>query len=290
MTKYNVGIIGNGFVGSATAAGFSPVANMRIYDKDPLKATHSLNETVNESDIVFVSVPTPMNSDGSINLGIIESVFEDINRANKRSDNVIVLKSTVVPGTTVALINNYRWLNITYNPEFLTERKANFDFVNQSRVVLGGNPALVNKVAKLFKTRFMHCNVVATDTRTAEFIKYFGNVFFAVKVSFANEMKRMAVELGVDWEQALYGFVADGRVADSHLHVPGPDGKLGFGGSCFPKDLNAFINLADNMGINVNVLKAAWQTNLEVRPEKDWENLTGRAVSFKNKGEKNENN
>ena len=290
MTKYNVGVIGNGFVGSATVFGFSPVAAIRIHDKDPLRSTHSLEETVNESDVVFVSVPTPMYSDGSINLSLVESVFENISRVTERANNIIVLKSTVVPGTTEKLINKYRRLNIVYNPEFLTERKAKFDFVNQARIVLGGNLTLVNKVAKLFKTRFMHCNIVATDTRTAEFIKYFGNVFFAVKVSFANEMKRMAVELGVDWEQALYGFVADGRVADSHLHVPGPDGKLGFGGSCFPKDLNAFINLADNMGINVNILKAAWQTNLEVRPEKDWENLNGRAVSFKNKGEKNENN
>ena len=279
MTKHNIGIIGNGFVGSAIAFGFSPTANIRIYDKDPLRSTHSLEETVNNSDIVFVSVPTPMNDDGSINLGIIENVFEDVNEINKRGDNIIVLKSTVLPGTTESLINKYRWLNIVYNPEFLTERKAKFDFVNQPRVVLGGNSVLVGRVKQLYEARFMHCNFVEADTKTAEFIKYFGNLFFAVKVSFANEMKRMAIELGVDWDHALYGFVADNRVADSHLHVPGPDGKSGFGGSCFPKDLNAFINLADNMGINVNVLKAAWQTNLEVRPERDWERLECRAVT-----------
>ena len=281
MTEFNVGIVGNGFVGSATAFGFSPVANIRIYDKDSLKATTTLEEVVNESDVVFVSVPTPMNEDGSISLNIVNSVFEDISRVNRRLNNVIVLKSTVVPGTTNKLIKKFEGLNIVYNPEFLTERKAKFDFVNQARIVLGGESRLVEKVSKLFKARFMHCNIVKTDPKTAEFIKYFGNIFFTVKVSFVNEMKRVANELGVNWEEALYGFVADGRVADSHLHAPGPDGKLGFGGSCFPKDLNAFINLADNLGINVNVLKAAWQTNLEVRPEKDWEKLKGRAIVTK---------
>ena len=94
-----------------------------------------------------------------------------------------------------------------------------------------------------------------------------------------NEMKRVINETGADWDLALHGFVADGRVADSHLEVPGPDGKMGFGGSCFPKDINAFINFAEGLGLNVNVIKAAWKTNLEVRPERDWQKLVGRAVT-----------
>ena len=97
-----------------------------------------------------------------------------------------------------------------------------------------------------------------------------------------NEMKLVANAVeGVDWDKAIAGFVSDGRVGDSHLQVPGPDGKLGFGGSCFPKDINAFVNFADSIGINLNVLKGAWATNLFVRPEKDWEKLLGRAVSSK---------
>ena len=105
------------------------------------------------------------------------------------------------------------------------------------------------------------------------------NTFFASKVSIMNEFYRFAKYLGVDWETALYGFVSDQRIGDSHLNVPGPDGKLGFGGTCFPKDINAFISFAKKNKINMNVLEAAWKTNLEVRPEKDWENLKGRAVS-----------
>jgi len=283
--KYSIGIVGNGFVGAAIAAGFSPTCKVRIHDKNELRSLNTLEDTVNLSDVVFVSVPTPMNEDGSINLKIVESVFEEITRVKNNPDCTIVLKSTVVPGTTKRLAKKYPNLNIVYNPEFLTERKAHFDFNNQSRIVLGGELKHLDLITEVYKKRFMHCNFVKTDTTTAEFIKYFGNLFFAVKVSFANEMKLMASDLGVNWQEALYGFVADGRVGDSHLHVPGPDGKLGFGGSCFPKDLNAFINLADNKGINVNVLKAAWQTNLEVRPEKDWEQLKGRAVTLKNKGD-----
>ena len=89
----------------------------------------------------------------------------------------------------------------------------------------------------------------------------------------------LSKKLKLDWETALYGFAADQRIGDSHLHVPGPDGKLGFGGTCFPKDINALISLAKKHNINMNTLEAAWKTNLEVRPEEDWKELKGRAVS-----------
>ena len=98
-------------------------------------------------------------------------------------------------------------------------------------------------------------------------------------------MRLICESAGVNWETALSGFVADSRVGDSHLNVPGPDGKWGFGGSCFPKDLNAFISFAEQAGVNANVIKAAWTTNLELRPEKDWEKLIGRAVVSEEQGE-----
>ena len=91
-------------------------------------------------------------------------------------------------------------------------------------------------------------------------------------------MKLICEAIGADWEQALEGFVADGRVGDSHLTVPGPDGKMGFGGSCFPKDINAFMSFAKDIGVNTNTINGAWETNLEVRPEEDWKELKGRAV------------
>ena len=107
------------------------------------------------------------------------------------------------------------------------------------------------------------------------------NTFFATKVSVMNEFKLLSDAIDANWEDALYGFAADGRVGDSHLHVPGPDGRLGYGGTCFPKDVNALISFANQKGIELNTIKGGWDTNLLVRPEKDWEKDKGRAVSEK---------
>jgi UDPglucose 6-dehydrogenase len=289
-----LGIIGNGFVGNAIAHAFIPVMEVKIYDKDPEKCsgdgfTQGLTGVVNDSDVVFVCVPTPMQTDGTIDLSIVESVFEDIETIkHEEARPVFVLKSTVVPGTTRMLKAKFPNLQIVFNPEFLTERHARFDFLNQSRIILGFETDLdegqknltVNKVKELYDCRFSGNNFITTNYETAEMIKYFNNLFFAVKVSFMNEMKLVAEETGtINWEKALRGFVTDGRVGDSHLQVPGPDGKKGFGGSCFPKDINAFITFSNSIGLDLKVLKGAWETNLNVRPEKDWEKLKGRAVS-----------
>jgi UDPglucose 6-dehydrogenase len=290
--KYNIGIVGNGFVGSAVAYGFSPQcgydANIRIYDKQQEKSNSSLEEAVNESDFIFLSVPTPSNQDGSIHLGVIETALAEINEAkvDTRKKNVVLIRSTVVPGTTRKLAKKYPRLNLVFNPEFLTERSAKFDFINQSRFIIGGltnTPEIprweVSAVARLFRHRFGDSTpVVMCDYETAEIIKYMNNCFFALKVSFLNEMKMLADKSGVDWNIAVDGFVRDGRVGHSHLQVPGPDGKLGFGGSCFPKDLRAIIQFGEESEVDMKTLKAAWETNLEVRPEKDWEELKGRAV------------
>ena len=138
-------------------------------------------------------------------------------------------------------------------------------------------------MANLFRIRFgEHTPIIETNFETAEFIKYMNNCYFATKVSFMNEMKLIADKSNVDWGTAVDGFVRDGRVGHSHLSVPGPDGKLGFGGSCFPKDIQALMRHAESIGVNTNVLSGAWQTNIEVRPERDWELLKGRAVIEEN--------
>jgi len=275
----SIGIIGNGFVGQAIGFGFVPVLPVKVYDKDKNKSLNSLSETINDSDIVFVCVPTPMNKNGSINLNIVESVLQNIQDINTRKNNIVVIKSTIVPGTTRSFAQKFPSLNLVFNPEFLTERHARYDFLNQARIILGGPEDFTNKVADLYRIRFNHCNIMQMDYDTAEFVKYFNNVFFAVKVAFANEMRLVCDKADIDWDVALAGFVADGRIGDSHLNVPGPDGRWGFGGSCFPKDINAFMTFAENIGINTNVINGAWQTNLEIRPGKDWEDLKGRAIT-----------
>ena len=280
---YSIGIVGNGFVGSWVAFGFSPQtgcdADVKIYDKDESKSTHSLEEVL-LSEFIFLSVPTPSKPDGSVSLKIVYDIFDEINKANTRLDNVILLRSTVTPGTTRKLQIGFHNLRIVFNPEFLTERSAKLDFINQSRFVLGGNVVDTTIVAELYKWRFgQHIPVIKTDYETAELIKYMNNTFFATKVSFMNEMRLVSDKIGANWDEAVDGFVLDGRVGHSHLNVPGPDGKMGYGGSCFPKDIQAMINFMDYMCVPSNVLKGSWKTNLEVRPEEDWKELKGRAVT-----------
>ena len=278
-----IGIVGRGFVGSAVEFGFSAQTNcdaiVKVYDKDPLKTIHTLKETVNKSDFIFLSVPTPSNIDGSMHLGILESALQDIQSVNKRKDNIVLIRSTVLPGTTTKLAKKFKKLNIVFNPEFLTERSAKFDFINQSRFILGGRKRHTARVVELFKWRFGDSvPAIETNYETAEMIKYMNNCYFATKVSFMNEMKLIADKSKVDWDLAVEGFIRDGRIGHSHLAVPGPDGKKGFGGSCFPKDVQAIINYGNKLGINMTTLKGVWETNLNVRPEKDWEKLEGRAI------------
>ena len=278
-----IGIIGRGFVGSAVEFGFSAQTGcnsiVKVYDKDPKLSLNSLEDTVNKSEFIFVSVPTPSNSDGSINLDIINDVLTSINNVNN-TNNLILIRSTIVPGTTQKFQDKFPKLNFVFNPEFLTERSAKYDFINQSRFILGGEKTHTEKVASLFRWRFGESvPIIQTNFETAELIKYMNNCFFATKVSFLNDMKLMSNKIGANWDTAIEGFVRDGRIGHSHLSVPGPDGKLGFGGSCFPKDIQAIIAFASNLNIELHTLKGAWETNLSVRPEKDWKKLKGRSVT-----------
>lgn len=273
MKKYSVGVIGNGFVGESQAFAFSPIADIKIYDVDPLKSLSTLEETHN-CDFVFVCVPTPMKKDGSQDISYIEEVF-----SKSTEKPIYIIKSTILPGTTNKLINTFPNAKIIFSPEFLTERTAKLDMLTQARIILGGEKWMTEKVRLLFEQRFMNRHIIETDSTTAELIKYMNNTFFATKVSIVNEFKLLADKIGADWKTALYGFAADSRIGDSHLHVPGPDGRLGYGGTCFPKDVNALLTFAKERNINLNTIEGGWKTNLEVRPERDWELSKGRAVS-----------
>ena len=283
--KQSIGIIGKGFVGTAVQYGFSPNvgcdAEVKVFDIVPSKSTHTLDQVVNESDIIFISVPTPSFADGGIDLTLLEGCLNDISAVSKDNNQaVFLIRSTVIPGTTEKFQQKFKKLNLVFNPEFLTERSANFDFINQSRVILGGLPKNTNKVASLYRWRFGNSiAIIETNYQTAELIKYVTNTFFATKVSFMNDMRLLSDKVDADWDTVIDGFVSDGRVGHSHLNVPGHDGKYGFGGSCFPKDVQAIIHFSNSLDLDMSVLKGAWKTNLKVRPEKDWEKLKGRAIS-----------
>tara|TARA_B100002052_G_scaffold299030_1_gene334840 strand:- start:3659 stop:4513 length:855 start_codon:yes stop_codon:yes gene_type:complete len=283
MNNYNLGIIGRGFVGSAVEYAFSPqtqcdFVKIRVYDIDPLKSSSTLDDTVNKSDIIFVSVPTPSNNDGTINLNNVDDVLMNIDKVIT-SDPIILLRSTMLPGTTSKLQKKYPKLRLVFNPEFLTERSAKFDFLNQSRAILGGEKENVTVAKRLYRKRFgKSLYIIETDFETAELIKYMCNCFFATKVSFMNEMKLIADKTKVDWDTAIEGFVSDGRVGKSHLDVPGPDGKRGYGGSCFPKDIQALIKFSESHNLINDTIKGSWESNLKIRSEKDWEKLKGRSI------------
>ena len=277
MKNIKVGVLGNGFVGEAISFAFSSVSDVFVYDIDPLRTIDPLT-VIHNCDFVFVCVPTPMFKDGTQDLSYVEKAFE---KATEKP--IYILKSTVLPGTTEGLSEKFKNFKIIFSPEFLTERSAKLDMLTQSRIILGGEISLTETAKKLFVKRFKSKNIIQTDSKTAEFIKYMNNTFFATKVSIMNEFKLICDKIGANWEDALRGFISDGRIGDSHLNVPGHDGMLGYGGTCFPKDVNALLSFAKKHEININTIQGGWETNLKVRPEKDWEAKTGRSVSFKTK-------
>lgn len=277
MMKFKIGIVGFGFVGESQAFAFSPVADIKVFDIDPVKKTHSLEETINQ-DLVFVCLPTPMKENGIQDISLIEKFFEDVSLLNISKKPIYILKSTVLPGTTSRLEKKFN-LDIVFCPEFLTEKTAKLDMLTQSRIVIGGVNYLVDKVKELFEARFGSKHYIITDSNSAEFIKYMSNNFLTLKISFMNEYYDLVEKIGGNWNQIIEGFSSDPRIGNSHTQVPGHDGKRGFGGTCFPKDINAIIEFSKHNDVEMNTLKAAWETNLKVRPEQDWKQLKGRAVS-----------
>ena len=250
--------------------------------------------------VYFVCVPTPMYEDGSCDISIVEDVLELLAAAPYGADSpqrIAVIKSTVPPGSTERWNRQFsdRDLHVIFNPEFLTEANAVNDMREQNRIVLGGPRPYINTVRNVFMRAFPKVPIIKTSSTTAEMVKYVTNCMLAVKVAFANEMSQVCEELdkdglNVDYDKVVEYIKFDRRLGESHWSVPGPvpthDGRYvkGFGGHCFPKDLNALMSVARSYGVEPTVMQAAWNKNLEVRPseDRDWEKQVGRAVSKKN--------
>ena len=262
----NIGIIGFGFVGRAIAHGFSLHANVRAYDKYE-DGTHSLKDTVEGSEFIFVCVPTPADESGEQDPTILcDAVVSVMNNADTRK--TIILKSTIVPGTTRTLAELYPKHDFVFNPEFLTQRASKLEFINASRIVIGGETAdaeAVNRVESLYRDRFTQTPIHKTTWEGAELVKYMSNCFFSMKISFLNEMYDIAQELGVDFESLRNMWIADYRIGNSHIDVPGHDGKRGYGGKCFPKDVKAFIHWAEKKSLHADMCKTADSVNERVR-------------------------
>ena len=273
----NIGIIGNGFVGNAIHLEFRKHFKVFCYDIDSSKSLCTFKE-VSSCDVIFLCVPTPMTTEGHFDVTILNSVITSL-----PFGKTLVIKSTITPASAEELVDSFPEHKLIFNPEFLTERTAVKDFQNPSRIILGGDDkASVESLKDIYRTAFPSrlIEIVKCDAKTACFIKYFSNCFFAAKVSLMNEFKQIAEKHSVDWDIALRGFLLSGWVNPMHTQVPGHDGQLGFGGKCFPKDINAFIKYSELLGVDPKILKAAWEKNLEVREDLDWHKIKG-AVSTK---------
>jgi len=271
-----IGIVGQGFVGNAVYQKFKNYFDVYTYDIDSEKC-NSDEELVMCSDVVFVCLPTPMNSDGSCNISLVEDTIEKINEYGHC--NVVVVKSTVVPGTISRLNEKYENIDIVFNPEFLTERNSVNDYENQNRIILGGPRPGTTVLKRIFSVVFPGVPIIKTDSTHAEMVKYLTNTFLATKVSFANEMYELCLMLGIDYDKVIEYSTYDDRLGNTHWNVPGPDGDFGFGGHCFPKDLAAIIRLSFQLHTTNNVLCSVQSTNDEVRKNRDWETMKGRAIT-----------
>ena len=277
MDNIKLGVVGVGYVGKACIEFFSEQYQVFSYDINNSGSEKSLTNLILKSDIIFICLPTPMNDDGSCNTSIIESVLFDINNQQKKS--ICVIKSTIPPGTSSNFSRKFSNIEICFNPEFLTEANYIEDFKNQSRIIIGGKDS-GDTVVKLFTHSFPNAEVIKCKFEEAEMVKYFTNSFLATKVAFANEYYSLCKKMGIDYNKVSSIAMLDTRIGKSHFSVPGPDGAFGFGGSCFPKDLNSIINTFKRNNIHSYVLNSVWERNIEEdRTDQDWNELKGRVVS-----------
>ena len=277
----NIGVIGCGFVGGAVISGFQEL-HPKSFDKNPKLSKNTLQEVLLQ-DYIFICVPTPMDlsKGGQCDLSILESCIKKISDVGTRG--VLIIKSTVPVGTTKRLQEEYPQLHFVHSPEFLTARNAEWDFQNPDRNIIGhsGNASTAEAVSRLYNFRFPNIKCLVMTSNESEMVKYIANCFLAAKVSFFNEVHAFSEIKDCNWDTVISGVVSDHRIGDSHNKIPGPDGDCGFGGTCFPKDINSLVHQMNELSLNTDILSSAWNTNLRVRKNQDWLSESS-AVSNKN--------
>lgn len=284
------GIIGNGFVGQATKMLKSSETEMLIYDISPEKCEPlgtTIEDLAKKCDIIFISVPTPMDKEGRNYMGIVTSVVDQIKSFGNPH---IVIRSTVLPGLSSEM-------DSFFMPEFLTEKNWSTDFYgccqwifglldendeNDENVIRNNDfkvkiQKLIGSACKEDKIKYDKC--IFVKNKEAEMIKYFRNTFLALKVGYCNELYDYCVKKGIDYDVVQKIATLDPRIGSSHSKVPGHDGKRGFGGTCFPKDTSALLCDFQDSNVECYILKGAVERNrLLDRPEQDWMEDKGRAT------------
>lgn len=257
-----IGIFGLGVVGTAVYNGL--VKKNLVYRYDINGKYYDPEMVSRSSDIIFVCVPTPTIK-GKQDLSYVKKAVETIEEYSANQRKTIVIKSTVLPGTTRSFATRFVYDTFIFNPEFLTARTANEDFLNQKQIILGGEK--LDEVELLYKDSFPNIPIKRVSWETAEILKYTCNTFYATKVAFANTIYNACCKLDVDYNTVKELFIANGWVAPTHLDVPGPDGATGYGGACLPKDTKAFISWGEEHGLVMSVLRGAEQLNSKVKDE-----------------------
>jgi UDPglucose 6-dehydrogenase len=284
--KFNISVIGNGFLGSSIAWGFSNYANIKIYDK--YKNFDTFEDTIKHGDILFFCLPTPFYADdnGRQDISILEGSVKEVHDfVAEGSNKIAVIKSTVLPGTNRDFQKKYPKLRFVSNPEFLSAASAKTDFVCAARNILGGEFEDIDCVDALYKHRFGNSMLTFKTTfEGSELAKYMSNLFFCTKLSFFNYVHSVCEKMDLEFDGVRDMIVSDFRIGRSHDKVSNDPNNHGFSGACLPKDLQAFLNFSrDNLGLEPKLLQTVWDQNLQDRPNRDWEQIGPSVVSYKNK-------
>lgn len=249
-----IGIFGLGYVGTAVA---NTHKHHTLVIRDPkLKEQSASLAEIKTCDAIYICVPTPMSENGHCNDQYVRSVLKEI----KDFDKVIISKSTVPPGVYKELHNTYQ--NLVHAPEFLTAANAVDDYKNSTWVLIGGDKKWCEQAQEIIKSS----SIVAThyhftDIATASLFKYVANTFLATKVTFMNDLYRLAGKINVSLEEIKEISKNDPRLGISHWDVPGPDGLFGYGGACFPKDVSALIEHGKSLEVDMLLLKTVKELN-----------------------------
>ena len=272
--KEDIIIIGHGFVGKALEkALLKKKLNIEIVDPK----YHSTVEDFKglSPKFIFVCVPTPAKSDGMPNYSILKSV---INESIRVFPNAIqIVKSTILPNALDFVSNKDE--RIVFNPEFLTEKNALKDLINADFQIFGGDLSKCKEAEEFYKDfslcKFNRSHFVSIEV--ASLIKFSINSFLALKVIFFNQIKEIFTSLDLDdahYDQYIMGIAMDKRIGDSHMSVPGHDGRFGFGGACFPKDTEAFLVFFEENKKSFSLLAEAIKVNNNLR--RDYSDLLDR--------------
>ncbi len=254
-----VGIIGLGFVGGSVRNWFEKFTEHEMFYFDKYKSIGSVEE-VNNAEVIFVAVPTPFHANGDNLIGYSDACVREA-LSNIRDNKVVVIKSTLMPGSTREFQEMFPNKTIMFNPEFLRELTAHDDFVHPDRQIIGFASDAGYDVAWEVMELLPHAPYERVmHSENAELVKYFGNVFLAAKVIFANQMFDICEAAGADYSTIKEAAAKDSRIGASHLDVHDL-GYRGYGGHCFTKDTRALRQFAKSIGVDTDFIDTMERIN-----------------------------